>query len=91
MPDVKLRKYLLTIEEIFHEGGPVAATPLRRAAILAVIENPFAGEYHEEIASFMEQLKPLGLEMAKRLAAALGGPAQVQAYGKGSIVGDISS
>lgn len=88
MPDVKLRKYLLTIEEIFHEGGPVAATPLRRAAILAVIENPFAGKYHEEIASFMEQLKPLGLEMARRLAAALGGPANVQAYGKGSIVGE---
>lgn len=88
MPDVKLRKYLLTIEEIFHEGGPVAATPLRRAAILAVIENPFAGKYHEEIASFMEQLKPLGLEMARRLTAALGGPANVQAYGKGSIVGE---
>ena len=88
MPEVKLRKYLLTIEEIFHEGGPVAATPLRRAAILAVIENPFAGKYHEEIASFMEQLKPLGLEMARRLAAALGGPANVQAYGKGSIVGE---
>ena len=41
MPEVKVRKRVVTVEEIFHEGGPVAATPLRRAASLAVIHNPF--------------------------------------------------
>ncbi len=88
MPEVKVRKRALTVEEIFHEGGPVAATPLRRAAALAVIHNPFSGKYNEEIAGFMEDLKPLGLQLANSLVSALGGdPKIVEGYGKGAIVG----
>jgi hypothetical protein len=88
MPEVNLRKRIVTVEEIFHEGGPVAATPLRRAAALAVIHNPFSGKYAAEIVGFMDDLKPLGLEMAKSLVAALGGhPNIVEGYGKGAIVG----
>ena len=45
MPEVQLRKRVIVVEEIFHEGGPAAAVPLRRAAALAVIHNPFAGKY----------------------------------------------
>jgi hypothetical protein len=88
MPEVKVRKILTSVEEVFHEGGPRATTPLRRAAVLAVIHNPFAGRYVEEIAGFMEDLKSLGMEMAKSLIAALGGDGNVvQGYGKGAIVG----
>ena len=36
MPEIQIRKRLITTEEIFHEGGPVAGTPLRRGAIVAV-------------------------------------------------------
>lgn len=89
MPDVKLRKFVTIVEEILHEGGPIAAKPLGRAAILAVIENPFAGKYHADIAFFMEDLKPLGLDMASRLVSTLGGDAKyIQGYGKGAIVGE---
>jgi hypothetical protein len=88
MPEIELRKRLLTVEEIFHEGGPVAAVPLRRAAAISVIANPFAGRYVEDIAFFMKTLEPLGLTMAQALVAALGGdPAVVQGYGKGAVVG----
>ena len=88
MPSVELRKRVTVVEEIFHEGGPVAKVPYRRAAILAVIRNPFAGRYVEEIIGFSDDLKPLGLEMAKALIAALGGdPKAIQGYGKGAIVG----
>jgi hypothetical protein len=88
MPEIKVRKTLTLVEEVFHEGGPRPTTPLRRAAILAVIHNPFAGRYVEEIAGFMEDLKSLGMEMAKSLIAALGGDGKVvQGYGKGAIVG----
>ena len=86
MPDIKLRKMATVTEEIWHEGGPRADTPLRRAAIIAVIENPFAGRYEPEIQGFMQDLTPLGLTMATRLAVLLGGPDQVQGYGKGAIV-----
>ena len=89
MPDVKVRKFLVSVEEIHHEGGPVAEKPQRRGAVLAVIENPYAGAYHENIQPFMEDLKPLGLEMARKLLAALGGdPKTIEGYGKGSIVGE---
>lgn len=88
MPEVLVRKKLLCVEEIFHEGGPVAHRPLRRAAALAVIRNPFAGAYVDKIESFMDDLKPLGLEMARSLVAALGGDAKsIEGYGKGAIVG----
>ena len=89
MADVKLRKLLITVEEILHEGGPPAVTPRRRASVLAVIANPYAGKYHAGIASFMDDLKPLALDMARRLIAALGGDASVvEGYGKGAIAGE---
>ncbi|MGA2099786.1 MAG: amino acid synthesis family protein [Candidatus Sulfotelmatobacter sp.] len=88
MPEVILRKKLTCVEEVFHEGGPVSAKPLRRAAVLAVIRNPFAGSYVANIEGFMDDLKPLGLQMARDLVAALGGDAKVvEGYGKGAIVG----
>jgi len=88
MPEVKVRKKLTKVEEIFHEGGPIPTTPLRRGAALAVIHNPYSGQYVEEIQSFMDDLKPLGLEMARALVQALGGdPKSIQGYGKGAIVG----
>jgi hypothetical protein len=88
MPDVAVRKRIVIVEEIFHEGGPVAETPLRRGAVLTVIRNPFAGRYVEDIVCFMDDLKPLGLAMAKQLVAALGGdPKAIEGYGKGAIVG----
>lgn len=87
MRDVSIRKQALIVEEIFHEGGAPAATPLRKAAALAVIANPFAGRHVAEIQDFMEDLKPLGLSMAKRLIDALGGRTFIEGYGKGAIVG----
>ncbi|MBN9672234.1 amino acid synthesis family protein [Roseibium aggregatum] len=88
MPEPVIRKTAIVLEEIFHEGGPAAETPLRRAAILTVIKNPFAGSYVEDIAGFMDDLKPLGVDMAKRLVEVLGGDASVvEGYGKGAIVG----
>ncbi len=89
MPNVKVRKFLVSVEEVFHEGGPVAANPQCRGAVLAVIENPYAGKFHEDILPFMEDLKPLGLQMAQKLLAALGGdPRSIEGYGKGAIVGE---
>lgn len=88
MPEIAVRKYAVTVEEIFHEGGPAAAVPLKRGAALAVIANPYAGRYVEDIQGFMDDLKPFGLAMAQRLLAAMGGDAKaIQGYGKGAIVG----
>ena len=87
MAEPEIRKIATIAEEIRHEGGPAPEVPLRRAAALAVIANPFAGRHEPEIAGFMDDLKPLGLEMADRLIALLGGAEAVEGFGKGAIVG----
>ena len=87
MPDFTLRKMLTIIEEIRHEGGPPPARPRRRAAVLAVVSNPFAGGYAEELEPAMEDLKPLGLEMTDRLIAAMGGIEGIDGYGKAGLAG----
>lgn len=88
MPEPVIRKTAILTETIYHEGGPAPETPLRRAACMTVIANPFAGRYVEDIQGFMDDLKPLGAQMAQQLIAALGGDASaIQGYGKGAIVG----
>jgi hypothetical protein len=85
---VAIRKFATVVEEIFHEGGPPPARPLRQGGCLAVIRNPYAGRYVQEIQPLMEDLKPLGLAMARRLIAAIGvTPREIEGYGKGAIVG----
>lgn len=85
--EVNIRKFAVNVETVFHENGPVANPPLRIGAAYAVVENPYAGRYVEDLTPFMEALRPLGKDLATRLADALGGPDAVQAYGKGAIVG----
>lgn len=85
---IELRRVLTHVEDIFHEFGPRSPRPLRRAAALAVVENPFAGRYETDIAPYMEELKPLGLDLADRLLRAIDARAHdITGYGKAAIVG----
>jgi hypothetical protein len=85
---IDIRRIFTQVEDIFHEGGPRAATPLRRGAIAAVLTNPYAGRYEPDILPMMDALNPVGLDLARRLLAALGVPAdRIQGYGKGAIIG----
>lgn len=84
---VDVRKVVTFVEEIRHEGGPFPKKPYTRGAIAAVIANPFAGRYVENIAHMMDLLKPLGHELAAELIKALGGPRKIESYGKGGVIG----
>lgn len=85
---LEIRKSLLVTEDIYHEGGPAADVPLMRGASFAVIRNPFAGRFVAEIQPFMDDLRPLGLDLARRLVSALGGADRIEGYGKAAIVGE---
>lgn len=87
MSKLEVRKQVLVVEEIYHEGGPVAEKPHMRGACFAVIRNPFAGRYEPDIQGFMDDLRPLGIQLARRLAEALGGADKIEGYGKASLVG----
>ena len=88
MAEIAIRKFVTVVDEVLHEFGPPPAKPQKRGVVLAVIDNPFAGRYVEDIQPFMDDLRPLGLDMANRLVKALGGDIGViEGYGKAAIVG----
>lgn len=85
---IDIRRVFTQVEDIHHEFGPLAARPLRRGAIAAVLANPYAGRYESDILPMMEQLQPVGIEMAQRLREAMDVPAShIEGYGKGAIIG----
>ena len=86
---IDIRRVFTHVEHIHHEFGPRAATPLVRGAIGVVMTNPFAGRYEPDILPMMALLDPVGLDMARKLHAAMDVPlAQIATYGKGAIVGE---
>ena len=83
---IQIRKRSLTIETIYHEGGPVADKPLKLAASCAVIQNPYAGRYEPDLMPFMAELRSLGTTLAQELVDTLG-KENVEVYSKAAIVG----
>jgi hypothetical protein len=85
---IDIRRIFTHTEEILHEFGPPPTIPLRRGAAVAVIRNPYAEQFVANIAPLMNELKPLGLELAHRLLVTLRSePRAIQGYGKAAIVG----
>ena len=85
----KIRKLLTVLEETRLEMDQKIETPTRRAAAIAVIENPFAGRYVEDLSELIDIGEELGEVLAKRAIAALGieGP-RAESYGKAAAVGE---
>lgn len=83
-----VRKSSLSIETIWHERGPRLEKPLLVGTAIAVIRNPFAGRYEPNLMPFQAALRQLGRELATRLIDQLGGASRIEAYGKGTIVGE---
>lgn len=85
----KIRKIATFVEETQLEMGREIAPPTRKAAAVAVIENPCAGKYVEDLSELMEIGEELGELLATRAVTALGisGPA-TESYGKAAAVGE---
>lgn len=86
LADFQIRRFVGFVEEIWHDGGPVPAEPLVKAAAGVVIRNPFAGTYAEDLSTLTGSSPALGTELGRRAVALLGGRA-VESYGKGGIAG----
>lgn len=85
----KIRKIITIVEETHLEMARAVAPPTRRAAAIAVIENPFAGRYVEDLGELATIGEELGQLLTERAVAALGitGPA-AESYGKAAAVGE---
>ena len=85
----KIRKICTWVEETHAELGRTIAPPTRKAVAVAVIENPYAGHYVENLSPLMEIGAELGGLLGARAVAALGiTPDQVESYGKAAMVGE---
>ena len=83
---VQVRKWVVFSEEILEEGGRPLDRPLRKVAVAAVLKNPYAGGWSENIDELIDAGEWLAGELMERAKVALGSP--VEAYGKGGIVGE---
>lgn len=89
MSKAVIRKLITVTDEIHREMGREINPPTRRAAAVAVIENPFAGRYVEDLSDLMEIGVELGGLLGDRAVAALGiAPSAVESYGKAAMVGE---
>jgi hypothetical protein len=84
----QIRKIYTVIEETHADGTIQLDKPARKAAAAAVFNNPYAGQFQEDLSLLYEWSEALGVMLTQKAVAALGtAPDQVHSYGKGAIVG----
>jgi hypothetical protein len=84
-----IRKLVVQVDETHREMGREVNPPTRRALAMAVIANPYAGRYSENLDELIAIGEQLGALLGERCVQALGiTPAQAQSYGKAAIVGE---
>jgi hypothetical protein len=84
-----IRKTVVIMDEVHREMGREISPPTRRACAVAIIANPFAGKYVEDLADLMDIGAEMGDLLGRKAVAALGiEPAQAESYGKAAMVGE---
>ena len=92
MKEPKIRKIVTNLEEVFYEGGadmPIengGKKSIKTVSVAAVIKNPYAGKWQEDLSELTEYGEYLGDLLARKGAELLGADA-VETYGKGCLVG----
>ncbi|WP_367103803.1 amino acid synthesis family protein [uncultured Psychrobacter sp.] len=88
MQNLQIRKIVSFEEETLIEGHKTADTPLRLFAVAAVITNPWAGRYVEDLKPEIQAFGPvLGKLLTNKITTLAGGADKIQAYGKAAVVG----
>ena len=84
-----IRKTMVLVEDTRKEMGRAIDPPTRRAVAMAVIANPFAGEYVEDLEPLMDIGAELGAYLGEKAVAVLGiEPSAAESYGKAAVVGE---
>jgi hypothetical protein len=83
--EFRIRKLVTVVEEARSEAGIVVDRPLRKVAVMAVVENPYAGRYAEDLSAVVEWSRELGALLGKTAVEALADAPE--SYGKAAIAG----
>lgn len=87
MNELPIRKTLSITEEISADGAREIDEPITKSAAIAVLENPYAGVWEEDLSLLTEWSVPLGRELTTTAVSRIGGMDAVEGYGKGGLVG----
>jgi len=82
-----IRKIVKVVEEVYSEGFKELEQPIKKVAVAAVIKNPCAGKYVEDLSELIDYGEYLGGYLSQIAVEALGGK-PVHSYGKGAIIGE---
>jgi len=84
-----IRKIVVQVDEVHIEMGRAVSPPTRRALAMAVVENPYAGRYSENLDALIAMGEELGGFLGDKCVQALGNaPGSAHSYGKAAIVGE---
>jgi hypothetical protein len=83
---VEIRKLFTVVEDIYSEMGKKDGDPLRKVGVVAVVKNPYAGKYQQDLQYLIDQSKEIGRIISSKAVEAMGNY-PVQSYGKGAVVG----
>lgn len=85
---MKIRKIVISVEDTHTEIGKAINPPTRKSVAVAVIENPYAGNYQEDLSELINYGEQLGKLLGDKAVEALAvDPAQIESYGKAAMVG----
>lgn len=85
---MEIRKIITIVEDTFIDGEKKAAKPIRKAACIAVIKNPYAGKFQDDLTPLIDFSDEIGKQISERAVAALGADRKPESYGKAAIVGE---
>jgi hypothetical protein len=83
---MQIRRTLAFCDEVSSEAGQPVTPPLRKVAVAAIIENPFAGRYERDLGPLTEASAAIGREIC-RIAIAMLAPHRAESYGKAAVIG----
>jgi hypothetical protein len=83
---MQIKRTLAFVDEVAVEAGQSVSPPLRKVAVVAILDNPFAGKFESDLSPLTKASEEIGRHMS-RMAIALLGPHKAESYGKGAIIG----
>jgi hypothetical protein len=83
---MQIKRTLAFVDEVAIEAGQSVSPPLRKVAVVAVIDNPFAGKFESDLGPLTKASEEIGRAMSK-MAMAMLAPHKAESYGKGAVIG----
>jgi hypothetical protein len=83
---MQIKRTLAFVDDIAIEAGQTVSPPLRKVAVVAIIDNPFAGKFAKDLTPLTKASEEIGRHMNK-MAMALLAPHKPESYGKGAVIG----